>query len=49
MTRRDIFELIFDDNLDFIVAECDDMFFRETLEDEDLESIKERMITFIEE
>ena len=43
MTRREIFELIFDTNLDFTVEEYDEMFFGETLEDEDLESIKERM------
>lgn len=46
MTRREIFELIFDTNLDFTVEEYDEMFFDETLEDEDLESIKERMRAF---
>lgn len=47
MTRREIFELIFDTNLDFIVEEYDEMFFGEALEDEDLESIKERMVAFV--
>lgn len=47
MRRNEIFELIFDINPDFVIAECDEQFFSETLEDEDLESIKERMRTFI--
>lgn len=48
MRRNEIFELIFDINPDSVIAECDERFFSETLEDEDLESIKERMRKFIE-
>lgn len=49
MTRNKIFELIFGVIPDFKIVECDETFFGETLEDEDLESIKERMRTFIKE
>lgn len=49
MRRNEIFELIFGINPDFVISECDERFFSETLEDEDFESIKERMRTFVEE
>ena len=49
MSRDDIFEIIFDMNPNFVIAECDDTFFSENIEDEDIKSIKERMKKFIEE
>ena len=49
MTRNEIFELIFDIIPNFVIAECDEQFFSETLEDEDLESIKERMRAFVQQ
>lgn len=49
MSRNDIFEYVFGMHPDFVIAECDEMFFGETLEPEDIESIKERMEKFLEE
>lgn len=49
MNRNDIFEYIFGENPNFVISECDEMFFGETLEPETIESIKERMKKFIEE
>lgn len=47
MRRNDIFEIIFDMNPNFVIGECDEEFFEEDLEQEDVESIKERMKNFI--
>lgn len=49
MSRNDIFESVFGMNPNFVISECDEMFFGETLEPEDIESIKEQMKKFIEE
>jgi len=49
MSRDDIFEIIFGTNPNFVIAECDDRFFSEDLEQKDIESIKERMRKFIKE
>ena len=49
MNRDDIFEIIFDMNPNFVIAECDETFFSETIESEDVELIKERMKKFIKE
>ena len=47
MRRNEIFEIIFDMNPDFVISECDETFFSETIEPNDVESIKERMKNFI--
>ncbi len=47
MRRDEIFKIIFDKNLYFVVDECDEEFFEEDLEQKDIESIKERMKNFI--
>ena len=49
MNRNKIFEIIFDKNPDFVICECDEEFFGEALEQEDIEAIKERMENFIKE
>ena len=49
MRRNEIFEIIFDMNPDFVICECDETFFSETIQPEDIESIKERMKNFIKE
>lgn len=47
MRRNEIFKIIFDKNLYFVVDECDEEFFEEDLEQKDMETIKERMKNFI--
>lgn len=49
MNRDYIFEYIFGMNPNFVISECDEHFFGETLEPEDVETIKEKMKKFIEE
>ena len=49
MTRAELFEIIFDINPDFVIAECDDMFFTESLEPEDIDAMTNRIIKFCNE
>lgn len=49
MTRAELFETVFDMKPDFVINECDGMFFYETLEDDDLQAIKDRMSDFIKQ
>lgn len=49
MNRNDIFEYIFGEHPNSVISECDEMFFGETLEPETIESIKERMMAFLDE
>ncbi len=49
MNRNDIFEYVFGMHPSFFISECDEIYFGETLEPEDIETIKERMEKFLEE
>lgn len=49
MRRDEIFNIIFDKKLYFVVDECDEEFFEEDLDQKDMEAIKERMKNFIKE